>query len=93
MTDLDFNFIKSVGSQGSENCQFDNPTDICFFNSKFYICDFFNQRIQVYSKDFDFVTSFKVEYYPWKIKSTNFTICVVVDDPDGIISIIQMIFI
>ena len=84
ITDLDFNFIKLVGSTGSENCQFDNPCDICFSNSKFYICDNDNKRIQVYSKDFDFVTSLKVEYYPWKIKSTNSTICVVADDQDGI---------
>jgi hypothetical protein len=84
ITDLDFNFIKSVGSEGSENCQFDDPCDICFSNSKFYICDNDNKRIQVYSKDFDFVTSLKVEYYPWKIKSTNSTICVVADDQDGI---------
>jgi hypothetical protein len=84
ITDLDFNFIKSVGSKGSGNCQFDGPYDFCFSNSKFYICDFFNQRIQVYSKDFDFVTSFKVEYNPWKIKSTNSTICVVANSPSGI---------
>jgi hypothetical protein len=84
ITDLDFNFIKSVGSQGSENCQFDDPCDICFSNSKFYICDYFNKRIQVYSKDFDFVTSFKVEYGPWNIKSTNSTICVAASYPDGI---------
>ena len=84
MTDLDFNFIKSVGSKGSGNCQFDGPYDFCFSNSKFYICDFFNQRIQVYSKDFNFVTSFKVEYYPRKIKSTNSTICIVGCYPEGI---------
>jgi hypothetical protein len=84
ITDLDFNFIKSVGSTGSQNCQFNCPIDICFSNSKFYICDYHNKRIQVYSKDFDFETSFKVEYYPWKIKSTNSTICVVADNPDGI---------
>jgi hypothetical protein len=76
ITDLDFNFIKSVGSEGSDNCQFNGPRDICFSGSKFYICDCYNRRIQVYSKDFDLVTSFKVEYCPWKIKSTNSTICV-----------------
>ncbi len=84
ITDLDFNFIKSVGSRGSENCQFNGPRDICFSNSKFYICDFDNKRIQVYSKDFDFDTSFIVEYLPWKIKSTNSTICVAARYPDGI---------
>jgi hypothetical protein len=83
-TDLDFNFIKSVGSEGSRNCQFNCPHDICFSNSKFYICDFLNKRIQVCSEDFDFVTSFKVEYSPWKIKSTNSTICVVANSPSGI---------
>jgi hypothetical protein len=84
MTDLDFNFIKSVGSKGSGNCQFNGPHDICFSNSKFYICDFHNKRIQVYLKDFDFDTSFKVEYCPWQIKSTNSTICVEAISPDGI---------
>jgi len=52
ITDLDFNFIKTVGSKGSQNCQFNYPIDICFSNSKFYICDYYNKRIQVYSKDF-----------------------------------------
>jgi hypothetical protein len=61
ITDLDFNYIKSVGSKGSEMHQFDGPYDICFTSSKFFICDYNNRRIQVYSKDFDFVTSFKVE--------------------------------
>jgi hypothetical protein len=84
MTDLDFNLIKSVGSTGSGNCQFLGSIDICFSNSKFYICDYYNKRIQVYSKDFDFVTSFKVDYSPWKIKSTNSTICVEAESPDGI---------
>jgi hypothetical protein len=84
MTDLDFNFIKSVGSEGSGNCQFRTPDGICFSSPKFYICDYHNKRIQVYSKDFDFETSFEVEYYPWKIKSTNSTICVVGYSPDGI---------
>ena len=84
ITDLDFNFIKSVGSQGSENCQLNGPYAICFTSSKFYICDYVNKRIQVYSKDFDFVTSYKVEYLPWKIKSTSSTICVEAESPDGI---------
>jgi hypothetical protein len=84
ITDLDFNFIKSVGSKGSENCQFNSPSDICFSNSKFYICDYYNKRIQVYSKDFDFVTTLKVEYKPCKIKSTNSTICVEAVSPNGI---------
>ncbi len=84
MTDLDFNFVKSVGSEGSENCQFNGPYEICFSSSKFYICDYYNKRIQVYSKDFDFETSFEVEYKPWKIKSTNSTICVAAYNPNGI---------
>ncbi len=84
MTDFDFNFIKSVGSKGLENCQFNDPYDICFSSSKFYISEYDDRRIQVYSKDFDFVTSFKVEYNPCKIKSTNSIICVVADNPDGI---------
>jgi hypothetical protein len=84
ITDLDFNFIKSIGSNGSQNCKFNGPIDICFSDSKFYICDWFNKRIKVYSKDFDFVTSFEVEYNPWEIKSTNSTICIVSGNLDGI---------
>jgi len=84
ITDLDYNFIKSVGSKGSEMHQFNAPYDICFSGSKFYICDFDNKRIQVYSKDFNFVTSFEVEYFPMKIKSTNSTICIVGFYPEGI---------
>ena len=37
ITDLDFNFIKSVGSKGSEMHQFKAPYDICFSASKFYV--------------------------------------------------------
>jgi hypothetical protein len=76
MTDLDFNFIKIVGPKGSEMLQFDGPYDICLSSSKFYICDFEKKRIQVYSKDFDFVTSFKVEYYSWIV----FSKCVLTND-------------
>ncbi len=83
ITYLDFNFIKSVGSTGSEILQLNGPSDIYFSSSKFYICDYFNERIQVYSKDFHFVTSFKVEYCPAIIKSTNCTICVEAINPDG----------
>jgi hypothetical protein len=84
ITYLDFNFIKSVGSTGSEILQLNGPSDICFSSSKFYICDITNKRIQVYSKDFDFVTSFKVEYFLAIIKSTNSTFCVEASNPDGI---------
>jgi hypothetical protein len=64
--------------------QFRFPYDICFSGSKFYICDNDNKRIQVYSKDFNFVTSFEVEYFPMKIKSTSSTICIQGIEPDGI---------
>jgi hypothetical protein len=81
ITDLDLNFIKSVGSGGSRNCEFDLPHDICFSNSKFYICDYLNKRIQVCS---DFLTSFKLKYFAWRVRSTNSTICVVPDSTHGI---------
>ncbi len=40
ITDLDFNFIKSVGSKGSEMHQFNCPHDICFSSSKFWMKNF-----------------------------------------------------
>ena len=82
LTDFDFNL--SVVSNVSEMFQFNGLYDICYASSQLYICDYFNKRIQVYSKDTDFVKSFTVEYNPLKIKSTNFTIYVEGLEPDEI---------
>ena len=76
LTDLDFNFIKYFGSQGKGNHEFDNPFDICFKNHSIYVCDYGNQRVQIFNKDFEFISTLKTNYGPWKIKVSNLLICV-----------------
>jgi hypothetical protein len=76
MTDSDFNLIKSVGSEGIKDNQFNEPTDIYYKNKNLYICDCANKRIQIYSSNLDFAKSVKLDYEPWKIKATNSIVCV-----------------
>ena len=84
MTDLDFNFIKSVGTFGTDDYQFSYPNDLCYKNCNLYVCDHRNKRIQVYSNDLEFLQLIKLDYRPWKIKSTNSIICIVSSEPQGI---------
>jgi hypothetical protein len=76
LTDLDFNFIKYFGSQGSGNHEFDFPVDICFKNHSIYVCDYDNHRVQIFNKDFEFISTLKTNYKPWKIKVSNLLICI-----------------
>ena len=49
MTDLEINFMKSVGSRGAEINQFNGPNGLCLLNNNLYVCDYYNKRIQVYN--------------------------------------------
>ena len=71
MTDFEFNKIKSVGSYGNENDQFNRPYGICLKNEIIYICDESDKKIQVYSKDLEFISSVSLDYYPWVIKASD----------------------
>ena len=71
MTDLEVNFIKSVGSEGAKINQFDGPYDLCLLNNNLYVCDYNNKRIQVYNTELIFSKSLRVDYQPWKIKTSN----------------------
>ena len=83
-TDLEFNKLKSVGSSGSGDNQFNGPFDMCFQNHNLYICDYYNKRIQIYSKDLEFLKTLKVDYLTWKIKASNSILCVESGDSSGI---------
>jgi hypothetical protein len=39
VTDIDLNFIKTFGSKGSADDQFNVPAGICYKNDHFYVCD------------------------------------------------------
>jgi hypothetical protein len=52
-------FIKSYGSAGSNNLQFNNPTEIAIGpNNRIYITDTNNHRIQVIDRNGSFIKSF-----------------------------------
>ena len=76
MTDFEFNKTKSVGSRGVTINQFNGPCGICLNNEILYICDLLNERVQVYSKYLEFITSANVDYQPWLIKASNFLLFV-----------------
>ena len=76
MTDLEFNLIKSVGSRGIENEHFRCPNDLCLINNNLYVCDTDNYRIQVFSKDLEFIKSEKVIDKPWKIKASSHSLII-----------------
>ena len=71
MIDFEFNLIKSVGSQGTEYNQFDEPFDLCLLNNNLYVCDSNNNRIQVLNNNLEFLKSFEVDYKPYQIKPLN----------------------
>ena len=68
MTDLEFNFIKSIGSFGNGCEQFNGPYDLCFINQNLYVCDYFNKRIKVYTNQLEYVISYDLSCFPWKMK-------------------------
>ena len=71
MTDLQINFLKSIGSFGAEINQFDGPNDLCLLNNNLYVCDYNNKRIQVYNTELIYSQSLMVNYHPQEIKTLN----------------------
>lgn len=63
MTDLDFNLIKSfndVHTIGQAN-------GIGYYQNHVYICDLWSKRVKVLTADLEYVQSFQVDNYPWRI--------------------------
>ena len=71
MTDLNFNKIKSVGSRGSNNDQFNYPNGVVLFYNKLFVTDTENKRVHVLSQDLDFEKIHSLEYKPWIIKISD----------------------
>jgi hypothetical protein len=83
MMDFELNEIKSFGSKGSSNSQFDVPCGIVYINDHLYVCDYNNKRIQVLSADLEFVRSIMLCYNPWLISASDKTLCVSRGDLPG----------
>ena len=71
----DGTFILQFGSFGTEPGQFQRPSGIAWLDGKLYIVDAFNNRIQVYKDDGEFIGLLAADenaslYYPYDITVT-----------------------
>jgi len=74
ITDFEFNKLNAFGSRGSNNEQFSFPAGLCFLrNSDLYVCDDGNKRIQIFSKELEFMKTIPLDYHPRRIKVSNTT--------------------
>ena len=72
--DLNLEKIKSVGSKGSENNNFNIPLGISYRDDHLYVCDYENKRIQILDIDLNFFDAIKLDYRPCTIQISNTTI-------------------
>ena len=49
--------IKYVGQEGSNVGEFNDPRGVTLYNKQIYVCDSYNDRIQVFDLDFNFIRS------------------------------------
>ena len=75
MTDLELNFIKSIGSRGNGDNEFKYPRGMCFKKDFLYVCDYLNSRIQIFNKDLEYYKSLKVDICPTQVKASNTLLC------------------
>ena len=78
--DLDGKFIQQVGTPGSAEGQFNHPCGIAIHNTNgdIYICDYSNNRIQIFSNDYSYKSQFGMSIlkYPTDIQLTKDSIFV-----------------
>ncbi|KAI6658158.1 hypothetical protein LOD99_11112 [Oopsacas minuta] len=78
--DLKGNFIKQIGTPGSGEGQFNRPYGIAINvdNGDIYVCDYSNNRIQIFSQDYSYKSQFGIGIvkYPEDIQLTKDTIFV-----------------
>jgi hypothetical protein len=76
MTDLELNLIKTIGLRGQENCQFTFPGGMCICRrGLLYITDYLNERVQIFSKNLEYIKILKVDFRPSQIKASNSFLC------------------
>ena len=80
MYDLNGKFIKQVGTPGSAEGQFNHPRGIAIHttNGDIYICDYSNNRMQIFSNDYSYKSQFGMSIlkYPTDIQLTKDSIFV-----------------
>ena len=74
--DLNLNQLENFGSRGDGNNQFYFPEGLCCHENYLYICDNYNQRFQILTLDFDYVSTIITDYHhnPIRIQISETTI-------------------
>ncbi|KAI6649672.1 hypothetical protein LOD99_6676 [Oopsacas minuta] len=73
--ELEGKLIKSVGSEGNEEAQFNYPLglDVSDRDSNVYVCDFYNHRVQILTQELKFHSMLGIDLfvYPRDVKVTR----------------------
>ena len=69
--DLNFNELKQFGSEGDRNHQLKYPFGLCCHGHYLYICDIYNERIQILSLDFDYVSTIQLDGNPRRVQTSE----------------------
>ena len=75
-TDMDFNFIKNLGTTGAGNDELNDPSAIIYHENLLYVCDSENQRIKRLNEDLVFQESYALSFKPVKMSVIQDTMCV-----------------
>jgi len=59
--DINGDVTKKIGTYGTNNGDFKNPQCLDIFANKFYVADGHNNRIQVFDKNWNFISDFRNE--------------------------------
>ena len=76
---VDGNPVKSIGQNGSNQLEFNNPESIKAIGNELYVCDYSNSRVQVLDSDGNYLRQFPTApcSSPYDITATEDGLCVV----------------
>ncbi len=82
--DLNLNILKTFGSKGTNNSQFQFPISLCCRDEYLYVCDSENKRIQKFDLDFRYIDTLKLNFRPYSIKISNENDVIMITGSNGI---------
>jgi hypothetical protein len=82
MCSYEFEPISVVGEYGTNYRQFNGPSGICYYDNCVYVCDYYNERIQILTSTLKSVRSFLLYLTPFYIKISNSIAAIKPDNDD-----------